>query len=1110
MTESLSNNLGVGPRPSEDQPGKERRRPVSAERYGEEARRSQAQPQPAEASRDYCSGSEGRIARSRAARLGPLAILWVAASVAAAGDPPRFNRDIRPILSDNCFRCHGPDKIARKTDLRLDQRDVAIGKGAIAPGDPSKSKLIERIFSDDPDFVMPPPSSRKKLEAGQKETLRRWIASGAEYQAHWSFIQVPKDVPVPRIDDPAGWIRNPIDAFVLSELRRLQLEPAVDAARETWLRRVTFDLTGLPPAVEELDGFLADSSPGAYEAAVDRLLGSVAYGERMANDWLDAARFADTFGYQADRDTHTWPWRDWLIRAFNDNLRYDKFILWQTAGDLLESPGRDQHLATAFNRLHRQTNEGGSIAEEFRVAYVADRVQTNGSVFLGLTLECSKCHDHKYDPISQRDFYQLGAFFDNIDEHGLYSHFTETAPTPALLLYEGDQEERHLDLLRRIRSKEAELARVSEEARARFAAAGNAAAGSAAAGSAAAESTAAGKETARLEAAPQPAASFSFEDAKPRGDLKVVPGKVGQAIELGGDDAFPCGGAGAFTRVTPFSFALWLRPAAHRPREVVLHRSVAAEDAAFRGYSLVLDGGHAVFSLIHFWPGNAIRVQTKQTLPAGAWTHVAVTYDGSSRAAGLRIYLNGAAAALDVVRDSLTRDIVQRAEWGDSGGGELALGARFRDVGFKGGSIDELLVLDQELTPIEVPLLGGIDVPPGDAARFEHHLLRRDDAHGAVRKELRDLRVQENDLVSQVRQIMVMKELPYRRPTRVLHRGAYDAPGEEVQPDAPASIFPFPPEYPRNRLGLARWMIDEGNPLVSRVAVNRFWQIFFGRGIVPTPEDFGSQGQPPTHPELLDWLARRFLESGWNVKALCKLIVLSSTYRQSSVPRDPKPYTEDPDNRWLARGPRHRLSAEQIRDNVLAASGLLSRRLGGPSVLPYQPAGLWEESGTGKSYQQSKGEGLYRRSLYTFWRRTSPPPSMTLFDAPSREVCQARRERTATPLQALVILNDPQFVEASRVLAEKLIQAHGGAVEARFQAAFRLLTSRSPAVKELEILSRLHREQLERFAAAPGEAKAFLSVGESPRDERLDPADHAATAVVVETLLAFDECVTKR
>lgn len=1010
----------------------------------------------------------------------------------AADEKPRigFNRDVRPILADKCFACHGPDKNARQADLRLDQRAGAVGADALVPGNPDESELLRRIDSDDSETVMPPPKSRKSLTSAEKQLLRDWIAQGAEYEPHWSFVSVPRTVRVPTPTDPNGWIRGPLDAFVLDRLRRVGLEPAPETTKERWLRRASFDLTGLPPTLAALDEFLADTSPEAWERAAARLLNAPAFGERMANDWLDVARYADTFGYQSDRETHVWPWRNWVLRAFNDNLPYDQFILWQTAGDLLPDATHDQRLATAFNRLHRQTNEGGSVEEEFRVAYVTDRVVTNGTAFLGLTLDCARCHEHKYDPLAQQDFYRLAAFFASIDEHGLYSHFTETAPTPALLLYEGDQQARHADLVAQIRAHEVRVEQIRGEARERF--------------------WALARSQLQLDLTPR--AKFDFDTLAATGDYRPVPGRSGQAIEFGGDDAYVCQGGGSFGRVTPFSLAMWVKPAQHQPRVVVAHQSVAAEDSAYRGHALLLDDGRVVFSLIHFWPGNAIRVETTKPIPAQAWTHLAVTYDGRSQAAGVRIFVDGVAAELQVVRDRLTRDIRHRAEWGDSNAGsvEIALGARFRDVGFRQGAIDDFLIFDRQLSPLEVRALAGGDVATsGDGERFEHFLLQSDEPYRQAVEELLALRRAEDELVTQVRQIMVLQESPEPRPTHVLRRGAYDSPLERVSPDTPAGIFPFPDEFPRNRLGLARWMVDDRNPLVSRVAVNRFWQMLFGRGLVPTSEDFGAQGQPPTHPELLDWLARHFMDSGWNVKELCRLIVLSATYRQSSMPQDAAQLETDPDNRLLARGPRYRLSAEQIRDNALAVSGLLAPRLGGPSVRPYQPAGLWEESGTGKSYVPSTGADLYRRSLYTFWRRTSPPPTMISFDATSREVCTARRERTATPLQALVLMNDPQFVEAARVLAEKLVRDEPD-LTSRLNTAFRLMTSRAARAPELALLLHLHQEQLDRFAHTPDDARALLSVGESPRVEQLDVADHAATAVVINLLMNYDECVTKR
>lgn len=1063
-----------------------------------------------------------------------LIAMWlrIAGSAVLADDRVNFNRDIRPLLSDKCFACHGLDQNARKADLRLDQREVALAMKAIVPGRPQESSLVERIFSTDADAVMPPVKSNKSLTTGQKELLRRWIEEGAEYHPHWSFIPVPKTVPVPEPKDASHWIRSPIDAFILDRLEKEGISPARETTREKWLRRASFDLTGLPPTLTDLDQFLTDQASNAYEAAADRLLDSPAFGERMANEWLDVARYADTFGYQADRDTHVWPWRDWVIRAFNQNLPYDQFITWQTAGDLEPDATQDQRLATAFNRLHRQTNEGGSIEEEFRQAYIADRVVTNGTAFLGLTFDCARCHDHKFDPISQADFYKLAAFFANIDEHGLYSHFTETTPTPALLLYEGDQRTRHQELLNQIRDQQAELSRIRAEARQRFL---NHSLSKATIHDLASlvsalnlpDATAPDQKPTEtnepVKSPSEPKLRFRFEEGALSGENKFVPGVIGQAIEFSGDDTFICAGSGQFGRTTPFTLAFWLKPVEHKPRVIVAHQCGAAEDAAYRGYSLVLDNGHPQFSLIHFWPGNAIQVQSQEVIPLNQWTHFAVTYDGSSQAAGIRLYLNGRLIGVDVVRDKLSRDILYRGEWGDyiPKGVELTLGARFRDVGFRGGAIDELSVYDRELSSLEVlrryleeASQSDVAAPKAlaipESAAFEHYLLYDDDAFRQAQTQLLALRRAENEFVSGVRQIMTMQELPQPRPTHLLKRGAYDSPAQLVTADTPKSILPFPEGAPRNRLGLAMWLTDDRNPLTSRVAVNRFWSYLLGRGLVASLADFGGQGLPPTHPELLDWLARDFMEHGWDVKRFCKQIVLSATYRQSSVPQNPRVYADDPDNVLLSRGPRYRLSAEQIRDNVLAVSGLLVSKSGGPSVMPYQPAGLWEESGTGKSYAQSKGEGLYRRSLYTFWRRTSPPPTMLTFDATSRETCTARRERTSTPLQSLVLLNDPQHVEAARVLAERLLHQSGNGIESRIKTAFRLLTSRGASDKEVEMLKRLYFDQKAHFDTASNDALLFLATGESTRDEKLNIAEHAALTVVVQTLMNFDECVTKR
>ena len=711
-----------------------------------------------------------------------------------------------------------------------------------------------------------------------------------------------------------------------------------------------------------------------------------------------------------------------------------------------------------------------------------------GTAFLGLTFECARCHDHKYDPITQREYYSLTAFFNNIDEHGLYSHFTETAPTPVLNLYQADQEAKHRALLDQIQRQAAQLEAAKRRGHA--------------------------ESAASTVAPPAPQKLFDFESVKSAGDYAVVEGRSGMGLQFGGDDQYVCPEAPRLTRVTPFSIALWVKPGPFGPRQIIFHQSRAAEDSAFRGVSLTLDQGHPTFSMVHFWPGNALQIRAKQPIPESDWTRIVITYDGGSRASGAAIYINGERADVDVVRDRLTRDVVHRAEWGDSEAKSIpfALGARFRDIGFKGGQVDELTFYSSALTAAEAAIVSGQPESVTAAMADEHWSLRLAPDVAALAAGLQKLREEENNLSSQVRQIMTMQELPaeQRRTTHRLDRGAYDARAEVVSAMTPVEIFPMPAGSPVNRLGFAQWLVDERHPLTARVTVNRYWAMFFGTGLVATTQDFGSQGDPPSHPELLDWLARDFIAHGWDVKRLCRQIVLSATYRQSSTPHDPKTYTRDPANRLLARGPRHRLPAEQIRDNALAISGLLKPRIGGDSVFPYQPAGLWEEAGTGKSYSQSHGDDLYRRSLYTFWRRTSPPPTMTAFDAPTREYCVVQRERTATPLQALTVLNDPQFVEAARVLAAKVMPSDRGSDDAGLVRVFRLTTSRTPTDRELPVLRELLTSARSSFAGRTDEAKTLVGTGESPHDDKLDPVEHAAWTSVIQTLLSFDECLTKR
>jgi hypothetical protein len=1029
-------------------------------------------------------------------------------AVGAAG-PGRvdFTRQIRPLLSDRCFRCHGPDSAKRKAKLRLDLAEGALktledGWAIVKPRDPDLSELVRRISSDDPDEMMPPPESHLILTPEEKSLLKRWVAEGADYKPHWSLSPVAAVVPVPA--GPASRRVHPVDAFVRTRVAQEGLEPAPPAAREVLIRRLAFNLTGLPPTPTEIDRFLADRSPGAFERVVDHYLASAAYGERMAADWLDLARYADTYGYQADVERDMSPYRDWVIGAFNANLPYDQFLTWQLAGDLLPNATREQRLATAFNRLHRQTNEGGSIDEEFRTEYVVDRVNTFGTAMLGLTLECARCHDHKFDPITHRDYYSLFAFFNNIDESGLYSHFTNATPSPSLLLWPSDAAASHGALVARITAIDERLARVARSARPSFLA---------------------WRGTARV-ARPQPIAHLAFDRVEEESTPDPVLGTKAQlidgpvlareegpaesivALRFSGDNSVVHPAARSFSRTDAFSFALVLKPTVEQERAIVLHQSRAWSDAGSRGFELTLDRGRPFFGLIHFWPGNAIAVRARRALPLGAWSRLVVTYDGSSRASGIRLYLNGQPLETETIRDHLFKDIVYSAAAGDrfAEKAPLTIGARFRDSGFKSGLIDDLQVFDTALTAVEVA--GGLDGVPDDGA-FEHFLVRAHQPYLDGRRELEAVRAAENAFVANVPEIMVMEEMPGIHPAHLLKRGAYDAPGEIVPRATPASLPPFPSDQPRNRLGLARWLTGRGHPLAARVVVNRVWRMHFGKGLVSTQEDFGSQGRLPTHPDLLDWLSARFMDDGWDIKALHKLIVTSETFQQSSAAS--KALLErDPDNERLARGPRARLAAEAIRDSALAASGLLTRTIGGPSVKPYQPAGLWEQSGTGKTYMQQTGDKLYRRSLYTFWRRTSPPPSMLAFDAPSREVCTAKRDVTSTPLQSLVLLNDPQFVEAARVLAARELSRFRREPAAGIRAVFRALVGRWPDATEAGILGRLFDEQRQLFAGDDGAARQLLGVGESTSDQSLPRADLAAMTSVASAIMNLDEFVVVR
>jgi hypothetical protein len=1018
-----------------------------------------------------------------------LCAVIVFASPSVAHGQIDFARDVLPILSDKCFHCHGPDEAGRKGKLRLDTKDGAYrernGIAAVVPGKSAESEMIRRIASADADEVMPPPSSNRTLTAKQKDTLKAWVDGGARWGRHWAFEPV-HTTPGPRT----------IDSFLDAALKREGLRPSPPATKEAWLRRASFDLTGLPPTVAEIDTFLKDPSPKAFETVVDRLLASPRYGERMAADWLDVARFADTHGYQSDRHRPVWPYRDWVIKAFNRNLPYDQFVKEQLAGDLLPNATKDQILATAFNRLHMQNEEGGVVEEEFRVAYVNDRVTTFGTAFLGLTLECCRCHDHKYDPISQKDFYSLFAFFQNIDESGQTSYFTPATPVPALLLSTPEQDRRRVELERTVLEKQETYSKAITGVSTSWA------------------EHLASKQSLKI---PGLVAHYSFDtieknktpnvaNEKQPGNghdgPKLINGKDGKAVSLTGESGFTFPGVGHFTKSDPFTISLWLKPADYAPRAVVLHHSRAPIDAGSRGYELLLESGHVAFGLHHMWPGNSLKVRSEKPILVNEWSLVTVTYDGSSQAGGVTLFVNGERARYDVIRDGLVKDITY-----DGGEPDLAVGYRFRDNGFKGGAVDDLRIYDRRLTALEVRHLAGQESAT-DTEWHEYVLETRYEARQSARAELTNARKALAAFVNPIPEIMAMKELPTPKPAFLLKRGNYDQPGEPVSMATPKELPPFPADLPRNRLGLAKWLTRPENPLFARVAVNRLWQLAFGKGLVETSDNFGTQGATPTHPELLDWLAADFAANGWDVKRTLKQLVLSDAYRRSSE-APPDVVAKDPTNEFLARYPVRRLSAEMIRDQALFVSGLLVERLGGPSVKPYQPDGLWDLSMGKPKYDRAKGDDLYRRSLYTYVKRTAPHPQMTTFDAADRSNCSVRRQETSTPLQALALLNDIQIVEAARILAERTWDAEGSDT-ARMAILFRSSTGRDPTDRETAVLVKLFETQRASYANDQTAMYKLLAVGDRPGNSSRSRPDLAAAATVALTILNHDEAVNRR
>ncbi len=1043
----------------------------------------------------------------------PLALVrsLFAAPGEAASKPVDFDREIRPILADNCFACHGPDDKQRMANLRLDTKDGLFA--VVAAGKSPESKLYQRISAPEKGKRMPPPFAERFPNPQQVELIRRWIDEGAKWETHWAYVP-PKRPDPPAVGNQA-WIRNPIDNFILAKLESEGLKPSPEADKTTLLRRVTFDLTGLPPTLAEVDAFERDKSAQAYEKVVDRLLASPRYGERMAMQWLDLARYADTHGYHIDSHREMWHWRDWVIDAFNRNMPFDEFTVEQLAGDLLPHPTLQQRIATGFNRNHMINFEGGAIPEEYQNEYVVDRVEATSVVWLGMTMGCARCHDHKFDPIKQKDFYRFYAFFNTISEKGLDGRRGNAQPIVQVPSPEQSRE----------------IARVSQAICAHE------------------EAIPKDRELDAMQAEWEKTALGSLPDA-PRdgllahyeldgnlvdssghyrqgrivkGDLGYDTGPVGRAAAFDGQTHVEFGDTGGFERNEPVSISFWVSPGDRQGMTVV--QKLDADQRGWEVYreeSLVLPrlhrGSRLQMRLIHHWPDDSIQVRTREPIVEDEDHAVAITYDGSGKAAGVKIYVDGKPKETEVVTDTLAGSIRNTAPLSI---GDNRFGRQFQ------GSLDDLRLYSRVLAAGEVeelavhqPARAVVMILPKKREISQKQALRAYfltyAAPADLRKtylELKDLQREKEDLDWTVPNAMVMQEMDAPRETAILGRGDYRNRGEVVAPGVPAVLPAFGKDLPLNRLGLAKWLVDPANPLTARVSVNRYWQLHFGTGIVKTAEDFGSQGEPPSHPLLLDWLATEFVRTNWDIKAMQRLMVTSAAYRQSS--RVTQELQErDPENRLLARGPRFRLPAEMVRDNALAASGLLVEKVGGASVMPYQPKGLWEETAYGdvysaQTYKQGHGDDLYRRSMYTFWKRTSPPPALITFDSPDREKCTARRTVTNTPLQALVLLNDPTYIEAARVLAEKTIREGGTDPARRIRYAFRLATARDPNAKELQVLRELERTESAEYRRNEDAARKLVGVGEAKADSKLDAGELAAWTTVASTILNLDETITR-
>lgn len=1040
-------------------------------------------------------------------------ICWPVGSLAA--DRLQYNRDIRPILAENCFACHGPDSASRKADLRLDKREVAIEHDAIVPGKPTQSSLIERVFSSDADEMMPPPSTKKQLSAAQKEKLKQWIAEGAEYQPHWSLI-APTRPQAPEVRNPK-WVKNPIDAFVLAKLEVAGLSPAVEADRRTLTRRLALDLTGLPPQPQVVEDFVNDKSDNAYEKLVDRLLESTDWGEHRGRYWLDVARYADTHGIHFDNYREIWAYRDWVIGAFNRNMPFDQFVIEQLAGDLLPNPTLEQKIATGFCRCNITTNEGGIIDEEYKVLYARDRTETFGQVFLGVTAGCAVCHDHKFDPLTMKDFYSLSAFFDNTTQAVRDGNIKDTPPV--LVVPAAADRPRWDELQGQITAAQGKLAARKREAQPEF------------------EQWLASTKADDL-AAYVPTDGIVLRAALSEGTGKSITAVVGseerqiardeefkwaagregkqKALSLQTTPAIELPDVGDFEADQGFSTSIWVKLDRRNQTGAIVARMDNKAD--YRGWDLWLEADKVGTHIVHKWQEDALKVVSQTPLKPNEWTHICVTYDGSKKASGVKIYYNGKLQAVNTAADKLSGTIRTAVPF--------KIGQRNTDQKLKFMTVADLRLFGRGISSQEAAQLaiisGDIEqivakpaeerTPEEKAKALDWWLAAADGKSREIDAQLRVLQGEESKIKGRGTVAHVMNERKDEAMAYVLYRGEYDKRRDPVKAATPTALPSMPDDLPDNRLGLAQWLLRAEHPLMTRVTVNRFWQELFGTGLVRSSGDFGVAGELPSHPELLDWLAVEFRESGWDVKRFFKLLVTSNTYRQAAAPT-PEKLAKDTDNRLLSRGARYRMDAEMVRDYALAASGILVHKIGGPSVRPYQPEGVWEAvamiGSNTRDYKRDSGDNLYRRSMYTFWKRAAPPASMDILNAPNRETSCVRRERTDTPLQALVTLNDVQFIEAARHLAQNAISRGGVTDEDRLDYIARRLLARPLTAKELDVVKSSVNELVSHYQAHEADAKQLIAVGESKADSTINPSMLAAWTMVANELMNMDEVLNK-